>query len=348
MRGGEEATRLGAVGAEAGALAEVAAAQSAVFDVDLDVSPVADRPAAERALADGELDAVLLDGRTVLVSSELPDNLEPLLQSTAGTLALSQVLAEAGVGPQEQAALAQPPLEVTALDPPAEFDFGPTFFVALLGVGTLYGLLLLYGQWVAQGIVEEKASRVVEVMLAAVPPTRLLAGKVLGLGLLGLAQVLLVAAVGVGAVLVTGVVDLPAGAGGTIALVLAWFVLGYAVYAALFAIAGALCSRVEDLQSTVTPMYVLLVGALLIAQFTATNPESPWSRVAGLVPFTAPLLQPLRTSVGASAPWEIAAAILLALLAVALLIPLAARFYRGGSLQTRRKVSLREAWRAAG
>lgn len=329
LAGGEDAVRLGAVGSEGAAVAAVAERSQDTFGVDLEVSEVADRPAAEDALRAEEVDAVVLDARTVLVRSELPSGLEPLLAT-----------AVAGVAP--------PQLDVEALEPPEEFDFGPAFFIGLVGVGLLYGLLFLYGMYVAQGIVEEKTSRVVEVVLSAVRPSQLLLGKILGLGALGFVQVLLVAGLGLGAALVSGLVDLPASAYGTVALVVAWYVLGYALYAALFAIAGALCSRIEDLQSSGTPVYILLVGALFIAQFTAQTPGSSWSRIAGIVPFTAPLLQPLRTAAGASEPWEVGLAIVLTVATIALLVPLAARFYRGGVLQVRRKIGLREAWRGAG
>jgi ABC-2 type transport system permease protein len=345
--GGEEAIRLGAVGSEASAAAVAADERSQLFDLDIEVSEVPDRAAADQALAAGELDAVLLDPRTVLVASEPPDGLEPLLASTASGLALEEVLTEAGVDADEIAALGEQSIEVTALSEPEEFDFGPGFYVGFLGVSLLYGLLFLYGQWVAQGIVEEKSSRVIEVLLSAVSPTRLLAGKVLGLGSLGLLQVLLISVVGVGAVLVTGMVELPANVWGTVALVVAWYLLGYATYATVFAIAGALCSRMEDLQSTVMPAYVLLIGSFYIALTTASNPGSSLSRIAGLAPFTAPVLQPLRTSVGASQPWEIAVAIVLSVVTIAVLIPLAARFYSGGALFVTRKVGLREAWRGA-
>jgi len=345
LTGDDGPIRMGAVGAEAGAVAQAAASSAEVFDLELEVAQVGDRAAAEAALTGGDLDAVLLDARTVLVETELPGDLEPLLASAASGVALSRVLTEAGVGAQEQADLAAAPLAVDTLIEPDQFDFGPNFLIGLIGILLLYGLLFLYGQWVAQGIVEEKSSRVIEVLLSAVSPTRLLAGKVLGLGLLGFLQVLAIAGIGVGTVVLTGIVELPEGAPGTIALIVAWFVLGYATYATVFAIAGALAARAEDLQSTVMPVYVLLIGALFIAQFTAQDPASIWSRVAGLAPFTAPLLQPLRTSVGASQPWEVVAAVALTLLTIAVLIPLAARFYGGGVLQVSRKIGLRDAWR---
>jgi ABC-2 type transport system permease protein len=345
---GDEPGRIGAVGPEAEAVALAARQAQDTFDVQVEIEPVADRAAAERALEDGDLDAVLLDGTTVLVQEELPSELEPLLATAVAGVAVTEQLADAGVSQEELAALREPPeLAVESVAPEDRFELGPAFLVGFAGVFVLYGLLILYGQWVAQGIVEEKQSRVVEVLLGAMSPRQLLAGKVLGLGALGLAQIAVLALVGVGGALLTGLVDLPPNAIGTIALVVAWYVLGYALYATVFAIAGALCSRVEDLQSTVMPVYLLLIAAIWIAQFTATDPGSPVSRGAGLVPFTAPILQPLRMAAGASDPWEVVLAAVLTLVAIALLVPLAARFYTGGVLQTRRKLKLSEAWRGA-
>jgi ABC-2 type transport system permease protein len=342
----DDPLRLATVGEEAAAVGAVAQASQETFGVRLDVSEVPDRAAAQAAVEAGELDAVVLDARTVLVDAELPDGLEPVLTSAVGTVAVTRALAEAGVSPAQLATLRQAPeLEVTTLSPAPDFDFGPGFLVGLASVGILYGLLILYGQWVAQGVVEEKASRVVEVLVSAVRPTRLLAGKILGLGALGLLQVLLLAGIGLGAVLLTGVVELPPGALATLALVVAWFVLGYALYATLFAVSGAIVSRVEDLNGTAAPIWVLIIGALFVAQFTASTPGSAASRIAGLVPFSAPLVQPLRMSSGAAEAWEVALAIVLTLALIALLVPLAARLYTGGVLQVSRKIGLRDAWR---
>lgn len=344
----DESRRVGAIGTEAEQVALAARSSQDVLDVEVEVEPVADRAAAERALEGGDLDAVLLDGTTVLVREELPSDLEPLLTLAVAGAAVTRELTEAGVTPQQLAALQQPPeLAVQSLQEAEQFDFGPAFAVALIGVILLYGLLVVYGQWVAQGIVEEKQSRVVEVLLAAMTPRQLLAGKVLGLGTLGFLQISVLSVVGLGGALLTGQVDLPPSTYGTVALVVAWYVLGYALYATVFAIAGAVCSRVEDLQSTVMPVYVFLIAALWIGQFTATDPGSPVSRIAGLVPFTAPILQPLRTASGAAAPWEIVASVVITLVTIALLIPLAARLYTGGVLQVSRKIKLGEAWRGA-
>src|SRR4029434_199358 len=114
---------------------------------------------------------------------------------------------------------------------------------AMSGAPVLYGLLILFGQFVAQGVVEEKSSRVVELLLATMKPWQLLAGKIAGLGLLGLAQIVVIAVVGVTGALAFDLVDIPGDLIGTALSVVLWFVLGYAFYAAIFAVAASLVSR---------------------------------------------------------------------------------------------------------
>jgi ABC-2 type transport system permease protein len=211
----------------------------------------------------------------------------------------------------------------------------------------LYGLLAMYGQWVAQGIVEEKQSRVVEVLLAAVRPTELLGGKVLGLGVLGLAQILLFAGLAAGGLTLTEVIDMPAASWRSIALVIPWYVLGYLLYALIFAAAGSLVARVEELQSAVMPAILVLIGALFAAQFALAAPDSTVASVAGIVPFTAPIVQPILLAVGQATWWEVLLAIAIALATIALLLPLTARLYRGGILRTGSRVSFAEAWSSA-
>jgi ABC-2 type transport system permease protein len=348
LLGDDGPTRVGVIGEEAAAVAAAAQADEAEFAVELEVVPVADRAAAEAALRDGRLDIVLLDARAVLATEASPGPVTSLLASAVQRLAISKALTEAGVGEVERTALLESrPLEVTVISIPGGTDFGPAVAIAGAAVFLLYFLLVQYGQWVAQGIVEEKSSRVVEVLLSTIRPTQLLAGKVLGIGALGLAQIFLTAAVGVGTLLAMGSVEIPSAAWAAIGLVIAWYVLGYALYATLFAVCGAISSRVEDLQSAVSPVVMLIVAALFVTQYSVFHPRSPTATIAGLVPFTAPLLQPLRTAAGVAVPWEIAASMALAAATIGLLIPVAARFYTGGALRVTRGVSLRAAWRAA-
>lgn len=342
---------LGHLDGEAEQVASLAVAQQEAFDLELALTLVEDREAAQEALLDGSLDAVLLDTETVLADGGLGRPVEALLANAANTVGIEAALEDAGIDAEQRAALfAVAPLEVEQVADRAEAVdvFDPSVAVVYGAVFLLYGLLAVYGQWVAQGIVEEKQSRVVEVLLASLRPTELLSGKVLGLGALGLLQILLLAGVAAGGLLVTEVVELPRTAWGALALVLPWYVLGFLLYASLFAMAGSLVARVEDLQSAVMPVILVLVGALLSVQFALLEPSGSVATIAGLVPLTAPIVQPILFAVGQTDWPQVLLAIALAAAFIALLLPLAARFYRNSVLRTSGRVSLREAWGSRG
>lgn len=345
--GDDDAHRLGVVGNQAEEVAALAVAGQDAFGLALDVVPLADRAAAERALVDDAVDSVLLDARVLLAADTVPGAVRTLLTQAAGTTLLRTTLADAGVAPEAVAGLLTP-LRVDRVERPdgGGIDLAtPTFLLAFLGAVVLYGLLALLGQWVAQGIVEEKQSRVVEVLLSAVRPSELLVGKVIGLGGLGLAQLSVLAGAGIGASALLSGVDLPPGGLRIIAVVLAWFVPGYLLYAMLFALTAATVSRVEDLQSASLLPIAVLVGSLLAAQATLADPTSTFATVAAYVPFTAPIVQPGLVAAGAVGWGGTVVSLAVAVATIALLVPLTARVYRGGVLRTA-KVSLREALRS--
>ena len=203
--------------------------------------------------------------------------------------------------------------------------------------------MIAYGYWVSMGVVEEKSSRVVEVLLSKLRPAQLMAGKILGIGLLSLVQLLLFGVVGLGVALLTGTVDLPGAAVGTIAIVLGWFVLGFA----LFAAAGALASRQEEVQNTASPMTFVLIASFVLAVQTLPNPDGLPAVIGSLVPLVAPLIMPVRIAAAEAAAWEIALSVALMVASITLLIPLTGRLYTGAILQTHKQTKLREAWRAA-
>jgi ABC-2 type transport system permease protein len=344
--GDEEPSRVGVVGGQAQQVADVAQAQQATFGIEVVAVPLADRRAAEAALRADDVDVALVDGGTALTTTGIGRQLEALLTSAQNAVAVDAALAGAGLDLGGRAALLElEPLQVEQLERTGGLDvFDPAIGVIFLAVFLLYGLLAIYGQWVAQGIVEEKQSRVVEVLLVTVRPSQLLAGKILGLGALGLAQVLLMGAAGVATLLVTDLVDVPAAAWRGLALVLPWYVLGFLMYATLFAVAGALVSRVEDVQSTTMPVILVLVLALFGAQVALSDPSGGLATFAGLFPLTAPIVLPVLVAVGAATWLEVVLAIVAAGGAIAVMLPFAARVYSGGLLRNRGRVSLREAW----
>ena len=238
------------------------------------------------------------------------------------------------------------PLKLSTLepvDPDEDAKAGLTFFIVLI----LYGQLLTYGYWVAAGVVEEKASRVVEVVLSTIRPSHLLAGKVIGLGLLGLGNLLLIGAIGLGTAAATGALDVDGTVLGAVALALVWFVVGYAFYACAFACAGALVPRQEDLQSTMTPLTLMILISFFLAFAVLSAPDGTLAHITAFIPMTAPMTMPPRIVTGDAAAWEIVASFLVTIAGAALLIPLAARIYAGGILRTGSALKLREAWRAA-
>lgn len=143
--------------------------------------------------------------------------------------------------------------------------------------------LLGAGATVASGVVEEKSSRVVEIILSTTTPRRLLAGKVLGVGLLSLGQLLVVILAGLAAAVPTGIVDLPHATPGVAGLLALWFVLGYALFACAFAAVGALVSRQEDLASAQLPL-MLVLGIGYVVSIGISDPSSPLAVALTFVP----------------------------------------------------------------
>jgi ABC-2 type transport system permease protein len=326
-------------GTGSAALAERLPAAGGALGADLRTVTVPDRAAAEARLRSEGADLAVVDGQ--LIALRRPDQtLVAAVGAAAGQVRLRAALAEAGARPEAvDAALAQPPPQVTTLEPagPREAEA-----VARFGSFLLYFQLITYGSWVAAGVVEEKASRVVELILAAVRPSQLLAGKVAGIGLLGLTQLVLLAAIGLTAATAFGAVEVPASMLGPIASVVAWFVLGYAFWAGAWAVAGAIVSRQEELQNTSTPLVLIMVAAFLVALLVGEDPGSLAARVASFVPPVAPLVMPVRMAVGAVAAWEVAASVLVTVAATVALVPLAARIYAGAVLRTGSRVRLRQ------
>ena len=326
---------LGVVGTRPAAVA--AAAQDLAAGDEgavLDIQQLDDRAEAERLVEAGDLDAALV-GDDLVVKVEPDPRLGTLLQAAHREVALGEAVREANVE-------APPPLAVAPLEPDDQSEDRGT--VAFIGVVLLYAQILGLGYWVASGIVEEKASRVVEILLAKARSSHLLAGKLVGIGTLGLAQLAVLVASGLGTALILGQVDLPPGTYGLAAAVGAWFVLGYALYSCLFAVAGAIASRPEELQGTTMPLSLLTMTGFFAAIFAQEDPTGVVARVGTFFPPSAPLVMPIRQAAGELPLWEAALGVALVLATIAVAIPLAGRIYAGGALFTRGRLRLRDAY----
>jgi ABC-2 type transport system permease protein len=339
---------VGTVGGASAPVGQALTAQAKAAGVEVRLRQLPDVAAAEAAVRGGKVDLAIVDGRELLAKSEVDEQLGVLVQSASRTVRAQERLTAAGLDPAAvQASLAPSPLPVRSLEPVDEAQRSKRA-IATVSIFLLYGQLIGYCFTVAMGVVEEKATRVVEVLLAAVRPVQLLAGKVVGLGLVGLLQLAVIGLVGLAVAIGVDAVSLPAGAWGTIGSVLLWFLLGYAFYSSLFAVAGAIVSRQEELQNTATPLNLLMVGSFLVAFLGAgSNPGSTLATVSSYLPPVAPLVMPLRIATGEAVAWQVALSIAIMLVSIVAVVLLAARLYEGAVLRTGARVKLRDAWSGA-
>ena len=314
----------------------------------IEVVPFATREAAEAAADTEEVDGVLMDGREIVVrgaGGEAGGALESLLQRGARSVQIESLVAS-GAG-EVVDILTSRPLEVRSLSgADAEENRGRSV-VAFGGLMLLYMAVLLYGSLILSGVTEEKTNRVVEVLLAAFEPWQLLAGKILGIGLLGLCQFVGTVVIALVGINLTGVVDLPEFPVDSILVLVLWFILGYALFAVMFGAAGALVSRAEDAQTVVAPISLVAVAGFFIAIQAVSNPTSTLSVVTTFIPPTAPFVAPVRFAFQAIPLWQMAVSVALMVLTVVVMTRVAGRVYLGGLLRFGSRVGIREAFRSA-
>jgi ABC-2 type transport system permease protein len=302
------------------------------------------------AVTAGDVAAGLsVDGATlvVVVQESVPLTLQPVVGLLAQQLALADQVSSLGGDPaQVTAAVAGAAPRIETLSPGGTVDAGQIAAGLFSGV-LIFIAIIMSGQLVAVGVVEEKTSRVVELLLATIRPWQLMAGKVLGIGAIGLLQLVAILAAGAGTALATGALAGTSIDVGTIALwVLVWFLIGYVMYALVLAALGALVSRQEDVQTVVTPVILAATIPYMIGVTVApSDPTSPLVQVLSLIPFSAPFLMPIRMSLGVVAGWEVALSLVLALATIPLLVWFAGTVYRNAVLRTGARVPLREALR---
>jgi ABC-2 type transport system permease protein len=239
------------------------------------------------------------------------------------------------------------PVRITATQLHADTQRTGQIIVGEVGMILLYIAITFYGSFVLAGVVEEKSSRVVEVLLSRVPPSSLLGGKIAGIGLAGLAQFAAVAAAAAGTLLATRPSGLPPGTYAAIPMLVVWFVLGYAFYSMLYGSLGSLASRTEDAQAAAGPVIIVLVAIYVAATVAVSRAGSAWVAVLSLLPPSAPIFMPLRTSLVNVPAWQVAAAVLLTLASVYGLFRVGGRLYRNAVLRTGARLHITEAWHAA-
>ncbi len=341
LLGGNQATTIALVGDTPAELGPALQASATRFDATLQLSSVTDRAAAEAAVKDKQLDAALV----VPADLSSPGELIVLDQASSQLQAIvsgAVIAVRAGTAGQ----LLAPP-SITALEPPTA-EHTTSIIFANAGIILMFIGIFTYGTWVLTGVVEEKQSRVVEVILSTVRPRDLLMGKVLGIGLLAITQLVVLVAAGIGAAVLSGQITLPTTTIGAVVQLLTWFVLGFTFYATALGTLGALASRVDEAQNAAMPVSMAATLSYIIAiAFVTQEPSGIVARIMTFLPPSAPMVVPLRVALGAIDPWEIALSIGLMLAAIWLLFVVGGRIYTGAVLQTGSRMKLRDAWRAS-
>ena len=311
-------------------------------DVSVSVESIG-RTEGMELLRSDQLDALVVDSHSVLWAPSTPRWIVDTVASAMSSVNLRAAAADLGLDADAIAAL-QAPIVGETIDYEPE-DEG-AMLVSVITVIVMFVAILAYGQWIAYGVVEEKANRVAELILGAITPTQLLTAKMIALGGLGLTQLAVVAGAGLGTASALDQLDVPDVAGSAWAWSAFWFILGFAFYGSIYAAAGSLAADSQEAGSVITPLNILPGLGYAVGVIAFSSGAEIVSRIMSLVPFWTPMLMPGRIATGTVAPWEVALATALMVVATTLVVRVGARIYLGGITQATRQVSWRQAFRS--
>lgn len=311
-------------------------------DVEITATTEDDDAAARAAVDDESVDAWLTqddDGTWTLVTRESADDaLRTVVEATVRSQVLAENAAEAGTSVTELTAGTE--LAVRQLDGDEELsELRDILGFALAFM--FYLASIIFGMTLAQSVTEEKQSRIVEMIAAAVPLRQLLAGKVLGNTALALGQLALYVVIGMVGLSLTDYGTFVPGLTGDLVWFLAFFLVGFLALSCLWAVAGALASRNEDLQSTAAPVTMLLLAVFLGSAFLEGRAET----IGSFVPPLSAVAMPVRLVNGEARWWEALVSLGLLLALAAALVLVAERIYRRALMQSGGQLSIRQAWR---
>lgn len=310
----------------------------------IDVEEVDDPAGVDAVVTEGDVDAGLVqDGEDYVLVGD--DGIDPALQAALTAAVGEWVLqSNAAVDDVDLGALREGTApEVRLLDPNAD-EADARAGVAFTFVVVFLITAMTFGMTIASSVVQEKESRVVEILAAAIPIRATLWGKIVGNTLLAVAQILLIAAVGVVGLLLTDQDDLLRGVGWSIVWYIGFFLLGFLTLASLWSVAGSIAGRQEDLQATTLPGQMLL----LVPYFVALMGGDQVRTVMSMLPVVSTMVMPGRLAEGAVPWWQVAVAVAVTVLAAGVFVRLGARLYERTLLRTGTRLSYREALRLAG
>ena len=301
--------------------------------IEVDVVRFTSPEAAAAALEAGDIDVLFANGSTLVWQDEIDVDLLNLFDA----LWVQAANAARGISPP-------PPLEQLVVDPTDDDQESITIGVAMVGVIGSFMLIQTWGALVAMGVIEEKSTRVIEVLLSHVTPRQLIVGKVFGLGLLAMTQALIVVFGLFGALLVTDSVEVPSTTWRAVGFLVVTVGGGFTFYAVVFAAAGSLVSRTEDAQQVLIPVGLPLILGYVLGVSSINNPDATLAVVLSYVPFTIPTVMPLRLAGGGMSSWEVALAFAILFGSTVVVARLAGRLYHVTLLHAGTRITWRRAF----
>jgi ABC-2 type transport system permease protein len=337
--------RVGVVGGNAPEIGQVARTAAARSQDRAAIVPLPSLSAATNDLRSGTIDVAVVDGSRVLLNQPADSNSSPadssFVQGLAAYLGVIQAYQAAGLTPAQAAQVSH--AKSVPVETLSARQSGAARATSVIGLVLLFFMLTQYCTWILIGVMQEKSSRVVEVLLATLRPIELLGGKVIGIGLVAFGQAALVVAfallVGraVGSNLLQGTQPL------VLACELLWLVLGYAFYCWLYAAAGSTAERQDQVQTLALPLSIpILLGYIFSITVASSGNPSLLFKVLAYLPPTAPFCMPVLVSLNQVVWWQLLASVAITLVAIVGTALFAARIYRRAVLQTGSRVRLRE------
>ena len=294
---------------------------------------------ARAAAADGSVTAAIVaapdGGYTVYSDDDLDADVEAAIKSGVSSAVVDGALTKAGVDPTALQRDATVTVERTAQIADAEGER-----LALSYVGSVLMFMMIFGggMAVAVGVVEEKVSRIVEILLATVKPGHLLWGKIIGIGAVQMASTLLFAAAALITASLTGLLTVPDVAAAMLGVSVIWLLLGFVFFAALYAATGAMVSRQEEINSASWPLMILAMGALYAGIFGIGSPDSSVIRILAWIPPFSSTVVPMRVATGYATWIEVVGSCILMAAVTGVAVWVAGRIYRRSVLMTGSRV----------
>jgi ABC-2 type transport system permease protein len=334
--------RVGLTGTTPAGTVSALQAQARAVDHRLETTRYDNLADGERAVRDKSIDVLLVEGSRLEWRTAADSTLTATIANAVQAVHIRAEADRLGISAGQLAQLLVPVTLASHTIGAAHTSDPNANTVGFVAVGLMYVAISFYAGFVLTGVVQEKANRVAEVLLARMPAREVLSGKVVGIGAVGLAQLAIIGAAGAITAAAIGVADAPSIPGDVVAWTGLWFVLGYLFYSVMYAALGATTSRIEDAQAAIAPVTGLMLLSYLAVIYAQENPDAGLTVLLSYFPPTAPVVMTYRVAVHAVPGWQMLTSAAFMVLVMWGLIRLAGKVYSGALLRFGGRVPLRE------